>query len=521
MATAEKLPFSWHSVESLPDLERLRLVLETLPDREIVAALEAGRGRGRNDYPVRSMWRALIAGVVFQHASIQSLLRELGRNPALLEICGFDPLPFQSAPVTKLREGSEGASVVMHPAQVRSTVPSHWNISRFLTCVVRLEKERGLVSAMVESLRASLFEEVPDFGRHLGYDGKAIESHSTGRVAEDKGKTSDPDADWGKHETTGVHGKTGEIWKTVKSWFGYGLHLIADTHHELPVAFEVTRASDSEVKMLPKMLETLFAKAPEMADRCDDFSADRGLDNAPQKKQLWDKWTIRPLVDTRLMWKAEKEEPNYDPTKPITRALFPNRADVVVHDERGRVSCVCPQTGEVRAMAFQGFEADRGPCGTLKYRLPGGGLRLRLRGQQGVPPGGRGGARRVRPHRAHRSRQERPAHLHPYAVGQPVLAAWVQSALCDRTDQQPPRQQLQLRDPLHPRARQDEDPCRAGPGGDDGAGRRPGAGRPRGADALAGRCGAVPRHRLTVCLTSDIAARSSRLPAEGKPRPSV
>ena len=74
MATAEKLPFSWHSVESLPDLERLRLVLNTLPDQEIVAALEAGRGRGRNDYPVRSMWRALIAGVVFQHASIQSLL---------------------------------------------------------------------------------------------------------------------------------------------------------------------------------------------------------------------------------------------------------------------------------------------------------------------------------------------------------------------------------------------------------------------------------------------------------------
>ena len=79
MATAERLPFSWRDVESLPDLERLRLVLDVLPDEEIVAALEAGRGRGRNDYPVRAMWRALIAGIVFQHPSIQSLLRELGR----------------------------------------------------------------------------------------------------------------------------------------------------------------------------------------------------------------------------------------------------------------------------------------------------------------------------------------------------------------------------------------------------------------------------------------------------------
>ncbi len=49
------------------------------------------------------MWRALIAGVVLQHASMQSLLRELGRN--LLEICGFDPLAYQSRPVTALHDG--------------------------------------------------------------------------------------------------------------------------------------------------------------------------------------------------------------------------------------------------------------------------------------------------------------------------------------------------------------------------------------------------------------------------------
>ena len=397
MATAERLPFSWRDVESLPDLERLRLVLDVLPDEETVAALEAGRGRGRNDYPVSAMWRALIAGVVFQHPSIQSLLRELGRNPALLELCGFDPLPFQGAPVTELYAGTEGRPhALIHPAPVRSTVPSHWNFSRFLTSVVQLEDKQGLVSAMVESLRAALFEEVPDFGRHLGYDGKAIESHSTGRVAEGKGKTSDPDADWGKHETSGVCTRTGKIWKKVKLWFGYGLHLIADTHYEVPVAFEVTRASDPEVKMLPGMLEDLFAKAPEMAERCDDFSADRGLDNAPQKKVLWDKWTIRPLVDTRLMWRAEKEDPDYDPAHPITRPLFSDRTDVIVHDERGRVSCICPATGEVRAMAFQGFESDRGTCGTLKYRCPAAAFGFECAGSEachragGVKPGAYG-----------------------------------------------------------------------------------------------------------------------------------
>ncbi|MDE0355486.1 MAG: hypothetical protein OXK20_07475, partial [Deltaproteobacteria bacterium] len=57
MATAEKLPFSWRDVEALPDLERLRLVLEVLSDEEIVAALEAGRGRGTGTS--RAFWGGL------------------------------------------------------------------------------------------------------------------------------------------------------------------------------------------------------------------------------------------------------------------------------------------------------------------------------------------------------------------------------------------------------------------------------------------------------------------------------
>ncbi|MCY4343057.1 MAG: transposase [Gammaproteobacteria bacterium] len=60
--------------------------------------MEAKRGFGRCEYPVRAMWRALVAGVVFGHVSSASLLRELGRNPTLLAACGFDPLGCQSLP---------------------------------------------------------------------------------------------------------------------------------------------------------------------------------------------------------------------------------------------------------------------------------------------------------------------------------------------------------------------------------------------------------------------------------------
>ena len=84
--------FSWSDVERRPELERLEMVLKALPDEDLLRALEQRRGRGRDDYPIRAMWRALVAGIVFQHVSVESLLRELRRNPALLDVCGFDPM---------------------------------------------------------------------------------------------------------------------------------------------------------------------------------------------------------------------------------------------------------------------------------------------------------------------------------------------------------------------------------------------------------------------------------------------
>ena len=79
-----------------------------------------------------------------------------------------------------------------------------------------------------------------------------------------------------------------------KVWFGYRIHLIADTAYELPVAWKVTPASVSEVKILEGMLPALFREEPELAARCRDFSADRGLDSGPLKASLWDRWQDPP-----------------------------------------------------------------------------------------------------------------------------------------------------------------------------------------------------------------------------------
>jgi len=157
MATDGSLLFSWADVERLPDLERLGFVLEQLPDEGIVSALEAKRGRGRCEYPVRAMWRALVSGVVFGHASSASLLRELGRNPALLDACGFDPLGRQSPPRRTLLRNADGGVAVREEARPhRDGIPTAWAFSRFLSNVVALEEESGAVSGMVDALRGRL-----------------------------------------------------------------------------------------------------------------------------------------------------------------------------------------------------------------------------------------------------------------------------------------------------------------------------------------------------------------------------
>jgi hypothetical protein len=393
MATIEPTLFSWQDVEARSDLDRFVLVRDHLPDEQMIQYLEVMRGKGRDDFPVRAMWNAVIAGVVFQHRSIESLIRELSRNLSLLEVCGFEVLPLQKKPVAELvRDSHSGQMRMVHsePGEAYYAVPSSWNFSRFLSNAIELEGSLGLVAGMVGTLREQLMEALPGFGQHLGYDGKAIESHSTGQKHRHSGETSDPDADWGKHETVGSDHRTGKPWTKVKSWFGYGLHRIADTRYEIPVAVHVTPASSSEQIELRAMIRETFEHSAQLAQRCQDFSADRGLDGGETKALLWDDYRIRPLIDSRELWREEKQQPDHDPTRPITRALDPQRTDTIVYTEKGTVHCICPESGEQRDLAFQGFEADRD---TVTYRCPAAAYGLDCQGQArchkagGVTPG--------------------------------------------------------------------------------------------------------------------------------------
>jgi hypothetical protein len=343
--------FSWQDIDALSDLSRLTLVLENLPDETIVSALENKRANGSDTYPVRPTWNAVIAGIVFQHPTVESLLRELRRNGQLRDVCGFDPLAGSAA------------------------TPSSSAMSRFIANVIA---DVDLVNEMFSILVKTISELMPDFGRELAFDGKAIPSHSTGRTSKKTGQASDPDAAWGIKSYRGTN-KDGTAWEKVMRWFGYQLHLIVDANSELPVAFEVQPANASEVKHLPLMVDHLAKQQPQIVERTYSLAADRGLDSGQLNKELLEVYGIIPIIDTRKMWQLGKQDRDFDPTKNITRLLDPTRCDNIVFDERGTVFCVCPITGTTYRMSFRGFEADRS---SVAWRCPAAAYGFSCKGRE-------------------------------------------------------------------------------------------------------------------------------------------
>lgn len=332
MAVVQQHLFTWNTVESASDLDRLRMALSAIPDEELMVRMEIGRGKGRNDYPVRPVWNAALAGIVFGHLHVESLRRELSRNGELRDLCGFDPL--------------KGAGAVPSPGAF-----SHFIRALFVN--------QHMIDDMFDKLVDMAEGLLPDFGKTLGVDSKPIDSFGNPTTNKAEDGRRDNDADWGRKEYKGV-GKDGKAWSKLVKWFGYKLHLLVDTKYELPVAYEVTKASASDTTHLLPLVNKTKQRHPELIECCEEMSADKGYDSADNNHKLYSENGIKPIIDIRNMWK-DCDGPDG------TKCLYPDRADHIVYDYRGGVFCVCPSTGEKREMAFNGFDAKRE---SIKYRCP-------------------------------------------------------------------------------------------------------------------------------------------------------
>ncbi|MEA3378979.1 MAG: transposase [Nanoarchaeota archaeon] len=326
----QKEIFSWKEIETSSELDRLKVVLEILPDEGLMQLLEKKRKGRRNDYPIRAVWNSILAGIIFQHESIESLRRELKRNAELRNLCGFN-----------IFKGSKA-------------VPPSYVYTRFLNKAIGFQEE---MDKIFHKLIDALKKEIPDLGRILATDGKAIHSYAVGK--KDPAKSSDPEADWGKKSYKGIN-KDGTKWEKIKSWFGYNLHLIIDANHEIPLGYKLTKASANDSPHYIPMLEELAERHESIIKTAEHSCLDKGYDSKNNNSIPFDKYGIKPIIDIRNTW---KEEPY--------RLIDNKKADNIVYDYRGNVYCYTGTGKDLEKdftkMAFAGYEKNRK---SLKYRCP-------------------------------------------------------------------------------------------------------------------------------------------------------
>ncbi|MGC8553509.1 MAG: transposase, partial [Phycisphaerae bacterium] len=237
--------FDWESLDDSADLKTLRLFLEWLPDSKILAALRLRRYKGRNDYPVQTLWRVHWIRYALRHITMEHCLAELRRNPALREVA--------------LIPSVQG-------------VPKPWNMSRFEE-VLGEPESLALIRGMFEELIGKLGSVVPDLGRHLAGDSSCLSARADSREASLKDERL-PQPSGGRKE----YRDDRDVVTQVYEWFGYKFHLLVDVKHEVIISWDITSATQADVGQIPELVRQAKAHLPE--GRIETLAYDKAADSA-------------------------------------------------------------------------------------------------------------------------------------------------------------------------------------------------------------------------------------------------
>ena len=304
-------------IEILGDLERFLLAMLGMNDEALMLRLEAKRGNGRNDYPVRVMWNLIIAMKVFGHRTVASFRRELKRNSQLRKICGLEDF-----------------------GKKKHLVPPARVFSGFLKL---LAEEQGNIDAMFGEMVEGLCDALPEFGKDAAGDGKYIDSYAN-RIDKkpnpNAGDRAERDAAWSakEHHYTDKAGK-----EQVKTeWhFGFKVHIMCDVKTELPMCYNVLAANSDEKKAMMDLLTELPST---IKTRMEHLMLDRGYDSTGMIQAVKSAGII-PIVDIRNCWKDGESTKQYKDTD-------------IVYDYQGNVYYVDDDMKHWR-MHYDGYDRQK------------------------------------------------------------------------------------------------------------------------------------------------------------------
>ena len=214
--------------------------------------------------------------------------------------------------------------------------------------IKNLQKIEPILKESFNELREFMYENLKDFGKEVGEDGKIFLSkakrpNENGDIEDGR---CDMDADYTMKETYYKDAKTGETKTKKKTYFGYRCHILADVNYELPVEYTVTKASVSEKKELKNHIDMLDKK---LRNKIETLTADKGYDDKKIIKYLKEN-NIKAVIDIRNSWRDGEKTRQYKNTD-------------IVYTYDGRVSIVNDK-GEIESLKYLGYDKIRD---TLRY----------------------------------------------------------------------------------------------------------------------------------------------------------
>jgi len=323
---AAKPLFAWDCLEDSPTLKTIQQLLDSLPDGKLLASLETARRRGRDDYPVRVLWRTMVLAVALRHTTMESFLAELRRNESLRKLIGIES---------------------------EDHIPHKWNVSRFLESLGQAP-HRDLLHEVFDTIVTWLGEAVPHFGKQTAGDATALNARRSRRKELQERADEDglPKATGGRKE---YHDDQGNVTRAVE-WFGFKLHLLVDVQHEVSLAYQITDTKAGDGETLPSVLADAQANLPK--GRIETLAYDKAADTN-DVHELLSKEGIKPVIQNRALWKEDTERmlPGHDGNSNI------------VYDEAGTVYCYDRVSKPMvrHPMAYLGYEPARE---VVKYRCP-------------------------------------------------------------------------------------------------------------------------------------------------------
>lgn len=345
---ATKPLFAWDCIEDNPTLKTIKELLELIPDEKLLNSLSEARGKGRDDYSIRSLWGIMLLSIALRHPTLESFLAELKRNDSLRSLLGIE---------------SEDA------------IPQKWNLSRFLE-TLGTDPHRTHLHRVFDSLIERLGSVVPDLGRDTAGDATGLNARRRRRAKREEDANDEQDeetkkqrqeearkkeqvqedglplASGGRKEYTDDEGKV----TRVVEWFGFKLHVLVDVKHELSLAYKVTDTKAGDGETLPDILADAQDNLPE--GRIKTLAYDKAADTNDVHELLSEN-DIKAIIQNRSLWQGEDERmlPGHDGNSNI------------VYDEAGTVYCYDKQSDPIvrHKMAYIGYEPARE---TLKYRCP-------------------------------------------------------------------------------------------------------------------------------------------------------